>query len=93
MTNTAPTPKRQQPTVGRDVHYFAPGSADGKHKPAKRAAKITEVADENDPDTLVKVCVFNPNGVYFNPEWQFVNAPEDALYGVGGTVGWPVIKR
>ena len=78
-------------SVGRDLHYFAPGSLGGQHKPAKRAAKITEVSDETDPDALVKVCVFNPNGVYFNPEWQFVHSPGDEGYGAPGSVGWPVM--
>lgn len=83
----------QQPTVGRDLHYFSPGSADGKYPSAKRAAKITEVRGENTPSPQVKVCVFNPTGMHFNPEWQFVYSPGDAEYGTPGTVAWPVIKR
>lgn len=58
------------PTVGRIVHYVAPGSADGRFPPAHRAAIVTEVpmvsVDEwTDEPGNPNLCVFNPQGIHF----------------------------
>lgn len=50
-------------TIGRDVHYVAPGSADGTYPPAHRAAKITEIQDKD--KGVINLIVFNPTGVHF----------------------------
>lgn len=49
------------PSVGRTVHYVAPGSADGTYPPAHRAAIITEVTNA----TTVSLAVLNPTGIHF----------------------------
>lgn len=54
-----------RPSVSRDVHYLARGSADGVFPPACRAATVTEV-DEGDPDR-VGLCAVNPTGLFFHP--------------------------
>jgi hypothetical protein len=41
--DSAPPPARQVPSVGRVVHYQAPGDSTGRFPPACRAATITEV--------------------------------------------------
>lgn len=50
-----------RPSIGRIVHYVAPGSADGTYPPAHRAAIVTE-ADETGH---VSLAVMNPNGMHF----------------------------
>jgi hypothetical protein len=50
--------------VGRDVHYVARGSADGVFPSVCRAAKITEVVDQE--ELVVNVIVFNPGGIFFD---------------------------
>lgn len=52
------------PTVGRDVHYVARGSADGRFPSVCRAAKVTEI-DPDDTD-VVGLCVINPTGFFFH---------------------------
>jgi hypothetical protein len=55
------------PSVGRTVHYVAPGSADGRYPPAHRAAVITEVGhDEQTGKVLssVNIFVMNPTGTH-----------------------------
>lgn len=71
----------QKPSIGRIVHYQAHGSPDGTHKPAPRAAVITEVTD----DTKVGLCVLNPSGFFFNQGCLF-DASETPK---GGTWRWP----
>ena len=80
--------RKQWPSVGRDVHYVARGSADGRFPPVCRAAKVTEVnmADSR----LVGLCVINPTGLFFHPLdgnpggcWQDEEGHE------GGTWHWP----
>lgn len=74
------------PTIGRIVHYQAHGSPDGTHKPAPRAAIVTEVIN----DTCVSLCVLNPSGMFFNQSCLFDDG--DAANGVapkGGTWRWP----
>lgn len=54
----------QKPSVGRIVHYQAYGTPGGEFKAEPRAAIITEVHDAEAGQ--VSVCVFNPQGVFFN---------------------------
>lgn len=62
------------PTIGRMVYYKALGSADGKYPSKDRAAVITDV-QSNEAATegkelegyQVRLCVFNPEGLYFTP--------------------------
>ncbi len=70
----------QKPTVGRSVHYQAHGSPDGTHKPAPRAATITEVIS----DTEVGLCVMNPTGLFFNRSHL-----DESETPKGGTWHWP----
>lgn len=53
------------PSVGRDVHYTAPGSADGTFPLAHRAAKITSLGSDDDDRQCVNLIVFNPQGIHF----------------------------
>lgn len=52
------------PTVGRIVYYKARGSADGVFPKVDRAAIVTDV--ETKDVTMVRVCVFNPEGLFFS---------------------------
>lgn len=61
------------PTVGRMVYYKARGSADGVFPKKDRAATITDVHEnevsEGAPRNFsVRVCVFNPEGIFFS-DW------------------------
>lgn len=49
------------PSVSRNVHYVARGSADGVFPPVCRAAVIAEVDD----DGVVTLAVLNPSGIFF----------------------------
>lgn len=69
------------PTIGRIVHYRAHGSPDGTHKPAPRAAIVTEVFN----DACVSLCVLNPTGMYFNTSVLLDESAEPR----GGTWQWP----
>ena len=71
----------QTPTIGRIVHYQAHGSPDGTHKPAPRAAVVTEVHSE----TVVGLCVLNPTGMYFNSSCSL----DESESPRGGTSRWP----
>lgn len=50
------------PTVGRLVYYKSYGSPEGEYLSTSRAAVITAVHNAS----LVDLCVFNPEGLYFN---------------------------
>jgi hypothetical protein len=74
-------------TVGRIVHYVAPGSSDGTFPPAHRAAIVTEVEPDGPDDLgaqLVNLMVCNPAGVHF---------PQRVLFEPSGTAPftwhWP----
>lgn len=51
-----------KPTVGRIVYYKSFGTPGGEFNSEDRAAIITRVHT----DDCVDLCVFNPNGFYFN---------------------------
>lgn len=53
-----------KPSVGRIVHYQAYGTPNGEFESVPRAAIITDVHNEEKGE--VSVCVFNPQGVFFN---------------------------
>ncbi len=69
------------PSIGRIVHYQAHGSPDGTHKPAPRAAVITEVTD----DSTVSLCVLNPTGFFFNLGCKL----DESETPKGGSWRWP----
>lgn len=59
-----------KPTIGRIVHYVAPGSADGTYPPAHRAAIITDAPKANEEivdgtPVRVNLMVFNPTGAHW----------------------------
>lgn len=58
----------QDAYVGRAVHYFSRGSADGEFKPKCRAAIVTETH----AGSLVSLCVLNPQGMFYDQhvEWS-----------------------
>lgn len=73
------------PTIGRIVHYVAYGTPGGEFPAGVcRAAVISEVNGEPNPNTLVGLVVLNPTGLFFN---RNVPLGED---GKGpGTWHWP----
>lgn len=68
-----------QPTIGRIVYYKSRGSADGMYPSVDRAAIVTDVKEVPEygphevggqtPGWKVKLSVFNPEGIYFTPNW------------------------
>lgn len=66
MTQNIPLRPPFTPSVGRTVHYVAPGSADGTFPTAHRAAIITDVETPGSANSRVKVCVLNPTGIFFS---------------------------
>lgn len=66
------------PSVGRVVLYQRHGSPNGQHKSEPSPAIVTEVTGDT-----ITLCVFNPNGIYFNRDTRF-----DADAGPG-TWRWP----
>ena len=67
-----------KPTVGRIVYYKSRGSLDLKFPPTNRAAIVTDVREALEPTTgtvlldqyQVRVCVFNPEGLFFS-DWLY----------------------
>lgn len=74
-------PLSSPPSIGRIVHYQAHGSPNGQHKPAARAAVITEVIDNE----TVGLCVMSPTGFFFNQGCKLDQTDVPA----GGTWRWP----
>lgn len=87
------------PTVGRDVHQVARGSADGVYDPEIRPAKITKVYS----DEVVSLVIWTENGTFhatsvprhdgedaeepsFSP---FYRCPVTGRAYPGGTWHWP----
>jgi hypothetical protein len=52
-------------SIGRTVHYVAPGSADGRYPPAHRAAIVVENERTPDGDYVPTLLVLNPTGIHF----------------------------
>lgn len=77
---------QQKPSIGRIVHYVAPGSADGRFPPAHRAAIVTETFTPvpGDGEPAIKVCVLNPTGIFFS-DWL----TEDQTASRPFTWHWP----
>lgn len=69
-----------KPSVGRIVHYVSYGTPGGEFVSECRAAVVAEVSDIH--PTLVKLVVFNPQGLFFN-ECSYSEKP------LGGTWHWP----
>jgi hypothetical protein len=56
------------PTVGRMVYYKSYGTPGGEFPSVDRAAVITEVGSfgtSEEPETRVRLCVLNPDGMFF----------------------------
>lgn len=51
-----------KPTIGRMVYYKSRGSADGVFPPTDRAAIVTDV---NGVYNQIRLCVINPEGLFF----------------------------
>jgi hypothetical protein len=76
---------KEQPSVGRVVHYVAYGTPGGEFPAgAHRAAVITEVEDEG--KHIVSLCVMNPTGLFFNQHIKY-----DSTVQMPGTWHWPEI--
>lgn len=72
-----------KPTVSRDVHLVAHGSADGRYpEGAHRAAKITEVLDSE--SEVVVLFVMHPTGTQ-----HVYNVAHDEETKKPGTWHWP----
>ncbi len=74
---------KENPSVGRIVHYVAYGTPGGEFPAgAHRAAIITEVFDE--VAHVVSLCVLNPTGMFFNTHIDYDSTAERP-----GTWHWP----
>lgn len=82
----------QKPSIGRVVWYQRHGSPNGQHKSEPSPAIITAVHEDMSeaerlagtfPTHRVDLCVFNPNGMYFDKATRY-----DAD-GAPGTWRWP----
>jgi hypothetical protein len=69
----------QKPSIGRIVHYQSFGTPGGEYLPEPRAAIITAVDNsrgtEEHPETVVSVCVLNPEGFFFKKNLPFAETP------------------
>ena len=72
----------QRPSIGRIVWYQRHGSPSGEHQSEPSPAVITQVFPQS-ADNMVGLCVWNPNGQYFNPMVKF------SAEGLPGTWRWP----
>ncbi len=77
-----------KPSIGRIVHYVSYGTPGGEYGMECRAAIVTEIPREGDPDAdgseTVGLAVLNPSGMFFN------RTPHDEhVAKAGGTWHWP----
>jgi hypothetical protein len=72
---------REQPSIGRIVHYVSYGTPGGEYEKACRAAIVTEVDDFG---SGVGLGVVNPTGIFLNQ-----HVPHDQEEKAGGTWHWP----
>lgn len=79
------------PSISRDVHYVARGSADGTFPKVCRAAKVTEVAVRvgEDAQNRVGLMVMNPTGLFFHSLAAGGCEYDGSEDPAGGTWHWP----
>ena len=75
---------KQIPSIGRIVHYVGYGTPNGEYQPDHRAAIVTEVPNDVQPDSAIGVCVVTPQGMFFNRVIPF-----DETGTAGGSWHWP----
>lgn len=77
----------EKPKVGDVVHYRSYGSLGGEHRPACRAAIITEVDPYIDATKTkcVRLAVLNPEGMFFT-NYLLMDNPSDHDPGVDDPV-------
>lgn len=100
----APSQSPVTPTVGRDVHHVARGSADGHYAPEIRPAKVTRVHEGYDNGTpAVSLVVWTEEGQFWPKTVSYHGGVPDAepmfspyyrcpitgLAYPGGTWHWP----
>lgn len=100
----APAESPVTPTVGRDVHQVARGSADGHYAPEIRPAKITRVHDgHGDGTPAVSLVVWTEEGQFWpkavsyhggvpdaEPSFSpYYRCPITGLAYPGGSWHWP----
>lgn len=74
---------KQQPSIGRIVHYVAYGTPGGEFPVgAHRAAIITQVNDVGEHN--IGLCAINPTGLFFHER-----CPYDSTAQKPGTWHWP----
>ncbi|QWY81974.1 hypothetical protein SEA_SICARIUS2_69 [Arthrobacter phage Sicarius2] len=65
---------KQQPSVGRIVHYQSYGTPGGEFLPEPRAAIVT--AGPPTPDhSGISLAILNPTGMFFNTDVPFAEQP------------------
>lgn len=76
-----------KPSVGRQVHYVARGSADGRFPSVCRSATVTEVSATE--EHLTGLCVVNPTGLFFHSLADGGVMHHESETPQGGTWHWP----
>lgn len=66
------------PSVGRIVHYVSHGTPGGEYPSVCRAAVVTEVTGQLEPDGpwVVGLAVLNPEGMHFNRDVKYHDGAE-----------------
>jgi hypothetical protein len=80
--------QRQQPSIGRVVHYRSYGTPGGEYRSEPRAAVITAVHASADRNPMVEtfdvdLCILNPTGLFFTQRVPYADKP------AAGHWNWP----
>lgn len=74
----------EEPTVGRIVHYVSHGTPGGEFGKECRAAIVTEVIQQPQPDfdtpappPVLGLAVVNPTGMFFNQQCVYDGGPAE----------------